>query len=72
MGCLFQSNLLSFTDFYGRDISKIADKLLKKKMIDFLGSDIHNMKHIKAFEKIIITKDTSELKEVCEKNILFK
>jgi len=72
MGCLFQSNLLSFTDFYGRDISKIADKLLKKKMIDFLGSDIHNMKHIKAFEKKIITKDTSELKEVCEKNILFK
>ena len=47
MGCLFQINLLSTTGYYGKDVLKMCDKLLLKSMVDFVGSDIHNLNHIK-------------------------
>ena len=44
-GCQFQLNLLSTTGCYGKKISSISERLLKEKLIDFVGSDIHNIKH---------------------------
>ena len=32
-GCLFQANLLSATNYYGKDVSNILDKLLKEKLM---------------------------------------
>ena len=51
VGCKFQINLLSTTNYYGMDIANITEKLLKNNMVDFLGSDIHNMKHINSIKK---------------------
>lgn len=41
MGCRFQVNMLSITGHYGLDIQQSAELLLRHKMVDFLGSDIH-------------------------------
>jgi tyrosine-protein phosphatase YwqE len=45
-GVLFQLNLLSLSGYYGNDIQKVAYKLLENNLYDFIGSDVHSMKHL--------------------------
>src|SRR5215831_9331807 len=45
-GCYFQLNLLSLSGHYGKPPLELAHYLIKKKYIDFLGTDIHNSRHI--------------------------
>ncbi len=47
-GCLFACNILSFTGYYGKGPVDLANYLLKKDYIDFLGTDAHHMRHIEA------------------------
>ncbi len=70
-GCLFQMNLLSSVGYYGGDITQIADYLLKEKMYDFVGSDVHHQRHIQAFSADVQLKQIEELERVMEKNKLF-
>ncbi|RKN76960.1 tyrosine-protein phosphatase [Ulvibacterium marinum] len=60
-GVLFQLNLLSLGDFYGLEVKKTALKILGNGQVDFLGSDVHHMNHIKALKEIKITKKTLEM-----------
>jgi protein-tyrosine phosphatase len=45
-GSLFQINLLSLRGHYGPESQQLADWLIKKKYVDFLGSDVHNDRHL--------------------------
>lgn len=71
-GCLFQLNLLSTIGYYGAEVAKTAEKLLKKGMIDFVGSDVHHLNHISGFSKKIRIKDPQPLKEAIEHNQFFR
>ena len=73
-GCLFQLNLLAMVGYYGSEITKVAEELLKKGMYDFVGTDVHHNNHIKSFEqKIKIeSKNVSALKEIINNNQFFK
>lgn len=71
-GCLFQLNLLSVVGYYGDDVAKVAEQLLKKGMYDFVGSDVHHLRHIAAFEHRVTLKDLAPLKEVIANNQFFK
>lgn len=51
-GCLFQLNLLSLSNYYGKGVKKTAIRLLKENMIDFVGTDTHHHRHLDALEKI--------------------
>jgi len=53
MNVLFQINLNSIVGYYNRDIQAITEKLIKKGMVDFVGSDTHHMTHIKSLQKVI-------------------
>ena len=55
-GVLFQSNYGSIIGKYGNDASKCAKKLLKKKLIHFLGTDTHKSNSIYAQMNIILKK----------------
>ena len=70
-GCLFQANLLSVTDYYGSSTRKNLDRLLKNRLIDFVGSDIHNTAHLMAFENKVRNDEISILKTVIENNNQF-
>lgn len=72
IGCLFQLNLLSTTGFYGHNVLKVSNLLLNKKLIDFVGSDIHKENQISQFYKNIKIKETNELEKVIDNNKLFK
>lgn len=71
-GCLFQLNLLAVTGYYGEEITKISEQLLKKGMYDFTGSDVHHDNHISSFEHRIKINNPEELKKVISNNQFFK
>lgn len=54
-GCLFQSNILSFSGYYGPDVLKAAERLAKNKMVDLLGTDIHHERHLAALRNLPLT-----------------
>ena len=45
-GCLFQLNLLSFIGHYGPEALQLANYLIKKKYVEYLGTDMHHQKHL--------------------------
>lgn len=45
-GILFQLNLLSLSDFYGKTVQNVAFKLLNAGMIDYVATDVHNMSQL--------------------------
>lgn len=47
-GCFFQLNLLSLTGYYGKIPHELAQYLIKKKYINFLGTDLHHERHLEA------------------------
>jgi len=60
-GCLLQLNLLSLTDYYGKDVKKVARKLLEEDMIDFVGTDMHHYNHLHATLDFAINSKMYEL-----------
>lgn len=52
-GCYFQLNILSLTGHYGKNIQEIAFQLLNENMIDFTGTDTHQLRHL---EKLGLAK----------------
>lgn len=42
MGILIQVNAGSVTGFFGKHTKEIAEKLLKKQLVDFIGTDAHS------------------------------
>ncbi len=65
LGCLFQVNLLSLTPYYGSEIMKTAQLLLKNGFIDFVASDIHNKNQLKTMEDCTISRSTYSLLRQC-------
>jgi len=51
-GCLFQLNLLSLTEQYGKGVQKTAQKLIKENLYDFVGTDTHHHNHLNLLKKI--------------------
>ena len=72
VGCLFQMNLLSSTDYYGRGVRQNLEKLLEKELIDFSGSDAHSLRHIEGFYNKIRLKDLKSLIKIIDNNNYFK
>ncbi|MDT0539471.1 CpsB/CapC family capsule biosynthesis tyrosine phosphatase [Croceitalea sp. P059] len=71
-GLKFQMNLLSLSNYYGKEINKTALKLLNDGLYDFIGSDVHNSRHLSSIRKIKISKQTaSQLLTIIDNNKLF-
>lgn len=60
-GCLLQLNLLSLTGHYGKHIQSIASELTRKNMIDFLGTDAHQTRHLEKIQSIRLSSRSLEL-----------
>ncbi len=71
-GCKFQMNLLSVTGYYGNHVLEAANHLLGSDMIDFVGSDIHHVRHIKAFENKVQIKNVQNFEKAIQNNQFFR
>lgn len=52
-GCYLQLNTLSLTGYYGKPTQKIAEELVDNYLVDFIGSDLHRLKHAHALYKAL-------------------
>lgn len=59
-GILFQMNLLSLGEYYGKEVPKVATELLSEGLIDFLGSDVHNIAQLNSLKKLTVSRKTVE------------
>jgi len=50
-GCYLQLNTISLTGYYGKSSQKVAEELVDNILIDFIGSDMHHIKHAIALKK---------------------
>lgn len=50
-GCELQVNVLSLSGYYGENISKMAEWLLKNNLITFLGTDAHKIQHLDMIQR---------------------
>ena len=51
-GILFQMNMLSLGEYYGKEVKRMGQKLLREGMIDYIASDMHNMRHMNALRDV--------------------
>lgn len=56
-GTAFQVNLLSLAGYYGKGEKKVAEQLIEKGLVDFLGTDLHRAAHVKAINEYLASKD---------------
>ncbi|GLU44909.1 tyrosine-protein phosphatase [Allomuricauda sp. NBRC 101325] len=70
-GIQFQLNLLSLSsESYGTSVQKIAEKLLNDRHFDFVGTDVHNQRHLNLLKHIkISTKILDRLHPIVENTI---
>lgn len=69
-GILFQVNLLSLAGFYGKEPKKIAEMLIDKGYVDFLGTDLHRRTHADMITKYLGSKDYRRHREKLEGRIM--
>lgn len=62
-GCLLQCNLLSFAGYYGNPSCKSAERLADAKLVDLLGTDLHNARHLEQLQKLKLTEALSQILE---------
>jgi protein-tyrosine phosphatase len=44
-GILLQANILSMVGYYSKQVEKAVEYLIENKLINFVGSDLHHIKH---------------------------
>lgn len=71
-GCLFQLNLLSLTEQYGKGVQKITQKLLAENLYDFVGTDTHHANHLRLLKKIGEKKTVKQIEHLIKNNWVLK
>jgi tyrosine-protein phosphatase YwqE len=70
MGVKFQINILSLTGYFGAGARDNVLWLIKNKMVDMLGSDMHNLDHAQIIKDYLRTKDWHKQSELIKERIL--
>lgn len=55
-GVLFQLNISSISGYYSKTAQRLAQKLIDLQYIHFIGTDCHNLQHIKLVEETTTQK----------------
>lgn len=50
LGCLFQLNILSLSQHYGKSVQELGQYLIKKGYYDLVGTDLHHFRHLEALK----------------------
>ena len=66
LGCVLQVNLLSLLGYYGKPIKLVAEKLFSKKMVSFVGTDMHHQNHLDALKELATKTEFYKMLEGAE------
>lgn len=62
-GVLLQMNINSLTGYYSESTKKIAEQMIDKNMISFVGTDCHHLGHIDLMKNVVYEKHLLKLIE---------
>ncbi len=68
-GARFQVNILSFTGYFGEEARDSALWFVRNGMIDYLGSDMHNVKHAHIIMDYINSKEWRKIAPELEQTV---
>lgn len=68
-GARFQVNILSFTGYFGEEARESALWFAHNEMIDYLGSDMHNLKHAHIIMDYLNSKEWKKLSKIIEPTV---
>jgi protein-tyrosine phosphatase len=60
-GVLFQLNIGSIAGYYGLPAKKIAARMIDENLVDFIGSDLHGIRHLQALQSALNEKSLWKL-----------
>lgn len=60
-GCLFQLNLLSLTNHYGKSVNELAQYLIKKGYYNLVGTDLHGFRHLEGLNNSALGNQVERL-----------
>jgi len=60
-GILFQININSLTGYYSADVKKMAERFVDEGMVDFAGTDLHNVNYLEALQRACSEKYLKKL-----------
>lgn len=63
-GLYFQININSLSGYYSKAAKKIAEKLIEKEMVHFVGTDCHGLRHIDAFRNSLCERSYQDLQSL--------
>jgi tyrosine-protein phosphatase YwqE len=61
IGCKLQSNLLSFSGYYGKEVLRFAERLVDQQLICLLGTDLHHQRHLEGLQNLNYSKSLQKL-----------
>ena len=67
-GVLFQPNLNSLTGYYSPVAKNVAEKLIDNGMVDFLGSDVHSLRHTDSLKRVLSCRYLSKALSLAVRN----
>ncbi len=67
MGVYFQLNMNSLVGYYSMEVKAVAEKLIEKGMVDFIGSDTHKARHLSMMQGVY---DTPMYQQLIRRNSL--
>lgn len=70
LGFLLQVNLLSLTGYYGKEVEKAANYIIKNDLASYLGTDLHHERHLSALQDPNNKKIFKEILSGQEWNVL--
>jgi protein-tyrosine phosphatase len=62
-GCLLQLNAIALTGYYGRNVKYVAENMMKMKLYDYCGTDMHHIRHVENMQKLIQTGSVRKLQD---------
>lgn len=54
-GCQLQMNSIALTGYYGSGAKRAAEEMVENHLVNFIGSDMHHLKHADALEESLNT-----------------
>ena len=57
LGLKFQINLNSLSGYYGGAAKKTAEMLLREKLVNYAGTDLHNVKQLEGLKRLVGMKE---------------
>lgn len=63
-GCLLQLNLNSLAGYYSKKVKAFAEEMIDKKLVHFVGSDCHRLKHIPVMQQALKSRSFAALSKL--------